>query len=356
MPPDRSIVAIIAAHNEADIIEQVIGDLIAQRIGVYYLDDRSTDGSAAIVERHLGRGVLAVESVPPPGGAGAAGFHWEHILRRKAAIAATLCADWFIHHDADEFRESPWPHLCLAQAIGAVDALGYNAIDFASFDFWPTHDRFRPGDDVRAAFPYYSQSAHDRLQVRCWKNTGAAVDLAASGGHDASFAGRAVFPLRFILRHYPVRGQQHGERKVFRERKNRYLPEERSRGWHVQYDDVREGTSFIRAPDDLTRYDPDAVRVALTLRHRGVEALEQALACSQEARAAQGEAPMRRAHDCRRRRPACRGGAADCRRRGPDGRGGAPDGRMRRRRGRAPGRARVHHRAAGRAGAPAHLD
>jgi septal ring factor EnvC (AmiA/AmiB activator) len=81
--------------------------------------------------------------------------------------------------------------------------------------------------------------------------------------------------VRFILRHYPIRGQAHGERKVFQER--RFLGRERARGWHVQYDAVREGASFIRDPSTLTPYDPDAMRLALTLRHRDVEALEASL-------------------------------------------------------------------------------
>jgi septal ring factor EnvC (AmiA/AmiB activator) len=45
----------------------------------------------------------------------------------------------------------------------------------------------------------------------------------------------------------------------------------------VQYDDVREGDSFIREASTLTPYDPDALRLALTLRHRDVEALEESL-------------------------------------------------------------------------------
>jgi hypothetical protein len=92
-----------------------------------------------------------------------------------------------------------------------------------------------------------------------------------------------VFPLRFIARHYPIRGQAHGTRKVFQERVGRFRADERARGWHVQYDAAEEGVSFIRDPSTLTPYDPDAVRVSLTLRHRGVEALETAL---EEARCA----------------------------------------------------------------------
>src|SRR5262249_51751604 len=107
--------------------------------------------------------------------------------------------------------------------------------------------------------------------------TGDTVDLVSSGGHDVQFPGRRIFPLRFISRHYPIRGAAHGARKVFAERTGRFRSEERARGWHVQYDGVNEGSSFIRDPSTLTPYDPDAVRIALTIRHRGVEALESAV-------------------------------------------------------------------------------
>jgi hypothetical protein len=267
-----SVVALIAAYNEADIIEQVVRDLVQQDIQIHFIDDGSTDGTAAAVERFVGHGVIAIERwARDEGGA----FQWERILRRKEALASELDADWFIHHDADEFRESPWPDVGLKDAIRRVDALGYNAIDFESVDFQPTHDNFRPGDDIRRAFPFYSTRArYDGVQIKCWKRA-ESVDLASSGGHDAQFDGRRVFPLRFVLRHYPIRGQAHGERKVFQERRNRFVESERARGWHVQYDAFAEGTTFIRDCSTLTAYDPEAIRLQLLLRHRGVEGLER---------------------------------------------------------------------------------
>jgi hypothetical protein len=274
-----AVVAIIAAYNEADIIEQVVIDLLAQGVDVYFLDDGSTDGTAEIVARYLGRGVLAIEDLretfkeDPPHG-----FDWERILRRKAELAQELDATWFIHHDADEFRESPWAGVPLRAAIERVDALGYSAIDFSCLDFRPVHDRFRPGEDIRQSFTFYEPCAsYDRLQIRCWKKTEQMVDLASSGGHDAAFPGRRVFPIRFVLRHYPIRGQSHGDRKVFRERRSRFQDRERRKGWHVQYDEFLEGTCFIRDSSTLIAYDPDEVRIGLTIRHRLVEQLEDAL-------------------------------------------------------------------------------
>jgi hypothetical protein len=281
MGSEFSVVAIIAAFNEGDIIGQVVRDLIEQEIEVYFMDDGSTDDTLEAVERYAGRGVVGVERLSDTAGA-AASFNWERILLRKAELAQELDATWFIHHDADEFRESPWPHLSLRAAIERVDRLGFNAIDFALFNFPPVHDGFRRGDDVRKEFQFCEPAApYDRLQIRCWKKTDHLVDLVSSGGHEVQFPERKVFPLRFILRHYPIRGQAHGERKVFQERRDRFLPEERKRAWHIQYDSVSMGDAFVREPHTLTPYDPDAVRIAGTLRHRGIEELEQSLRVTQ---------------------------------------------------------------------------
>jgi hypothetical protein len=278
MPSDVTVVAIIAAYNEADIIDASVRHLIDQGIFVYVLDDGSTDGTAQLVEPYVGRGVLGIERLRPVGAPGSGEFALKEIVRRKAQLATDLDADWFINHDADEFRESPWGDIPLKEAIRRVDTLGYNAIDFASFDFRPTDDRDHAGEDVRTAFQFYSEAAvYDRVQIRCWKKT-PCVELESTGGHDTRFDGRNVFPVRFVLRHYPIRSQAHGQRKVFGERRPRYAEQERAQGWHVQYDDVVEGTSFVHDPGRLTRFDPVGIRIGLTLSHRGVEALEQLLA------------------------------------------------------------------------------
>ena len=58
---DFSVVAIIAAYNEADIIDQVVADLIAQGAQVYLIDDSSTDDTVAKVEPFVGRGVIGMK-------------------------------------------------------------------------------------------------------------------------------------------------------------------------------------------------------------------------------------------------------------------------------------------------------
>jgi hypothetical protein len=283
------VVAIMATYNEEDVVSSAIAHLVAEGVSVYVIDHASIDGTRDEVERWRGRGVLGIERFPPRGDAGP--FAWARILERKAQLASELDADWFLHQDADEFRESPWPELSLSAAIARVDRLGYNAIDFQVLDFPPTHDGFVKGEDPRQAFLHYEKGKrHDHLQIRGWRRTASPVDLASSGGHEVAFPGRRVFPLRFLLRHYPIRSQAHGERKVFEERRPRVLAEEVARGWHVQYQGLEPGHRFVRDPAELTLYDADEVRLGLMVDNREHEPARQAL--ERRAREAEGHAEV----------------------------------------------------------------
>ena len=79
-----------------------------------------------------------------------------------------------------------------------------------------------------------------------------------------------MFPYKFLLLHYPVRSQEHGERKVFRDRQSRWNEQERARGWHSQYDAFASGHRFVRAARDLVEYDGDFDRRYLVERLSGI--------------------------------------------------------------------------------------
>jgi glycosyltransferase involved in cell wall biosynthesis len=184
MSNDFRVVALISAYNEGDVIGTVIGDLIRQGIVVYLIDDGSTDDTVAVAESYMRTGLLQIERAGAPGESRP--FSWTRILARKEVLAATLAGDWFMHQDADEFRESPWRGMSLRDAIRAVDRRGYNAIDFQLLNFRPIDNGLVAGQDVRDALPLYELGGDwDKMQIKCWKRTTAAVDLVSSGGHDA---------------------------------------------------------------------------------------------------------------------------------------------------------------------------
>ncbi|HNY30897.1 MAG TPA: glycosyltransferase [Fibrobacteria bacterium] len=239
------IVALVSSFNEGDVIGPVLEGLIAEGIDVYLIDNASTDDTVLQASRLLGKGLIHIERFPHDAGYPSRSekeYVWTDILRRKEELALHLGADWYLHADADEFRESPWEGLSLSEAIRKADSEGWNAINHELFNFRPTDDSFPRGEDPRRHLTGYEAGDwFDSVQIKTWKNPGVRVDLASSGGHSVGIPRRLVCPIPFILRHYPIRGESHGRRKVMAERLGRFSPEEKARGWHVQYDEFKDG-------------------------------------------------------------------------------------------------------------------
>jgi hypothetical protein len=252
-PTSLRILAVMTAYNEADIIGPALEALATVGIDVHLIDNWSTDGTYEIAQRSLGRGLVALERFPE---AATPTFELGSLLQRVEAVAAASGADWAIHHDVDERRSGPWPARSLRDAIWSVHQSGFNAIDHTVLDFRPIDDGFVPGTDYATYFRHFEFGATPdlALQVKAWRNTGQPVRLADSGGHEAGFAGRRIFPYKFLLKHYPIRSQAHGERKVFAERRGRWNPVEREKGWHVHYDDIGPGHQFVRPTRGLTEF------------------------------------------------------------------------------------------------------
>jgi hypothetical protein len=271
---DFRALAVMPAYNEGDVIGPAIGALIAEGVDVYLLDHRSTDDTVAAATPWLGRGLVRIERFPDESGPGFDERNgdvmvWRDILRRVEQVTGEVAADWYLFVNADEFRESPWPGVTLAEGLREVDELGFSAVNFELVNFRPTpEDVFAPGTDVRDALRFYEEPGpYDLLQVKAWKAqpTGP-VNLNHHGGHDVLFEGKRVFPVPFVLRHYPIRSAEHGRRKVRAERLGRFAAEERAGGWHVQYDHYGEDADYLHDRAVLTAWDGDAFRAAILAR------------------------------------------------------------------------------------------
>lgn len=255
-PDDFCVVALMAVYNEADVIEDSIRALVSEGVDVYVIDNWSTDGSFELVQPFLGRGVIGHERFPdsePPGRMASRTLH-----RRMMEVSASLRADWFVSLDADERRRSPWLGVGLRDAIYHVDRSGFNCIDHTVVVFHPADDEFAGGDveDHFRHFEFGQRPGHF-LQRKAWKNTGQSPDRAATSGHDTNFSGRRIYPYKFLLKHYPIRSQAHGERKIIRERRDRYDLSERAEGLHSHYDLLAEQASYLRDPGGLLEFSPE---------------------------------------------------------------------------------------------------
>lgn len=254
--------AIVTCFNEQDIIGQTIQYLIDQGINVHVIDNWSTDESFHIIEESAHTSELVSYEKFPTNGPSET-YDWEKLLTKVQMHSMAHCEefDWFIHHDADEVRESPFESISgLLSGIIVADLCHYNAIDFRVVNFHLTKDGFDGTQRVLDYFTHYSigRGIGYRKQVKAWKSS-SSVDLASSGGHDVVVPERKVFPYRFLLRHYPMRSIAQAEKKIFQDRKARWNEKERNdKKWHNQYDDVQTVSDIVESEDNLKTFSRKA--------------------------------------------------------------------------------------------------
>lgn len=237
------VAAIIHGFNEVDILGEVINHLQRQGVEVHYFDNWSSDGSWELMSNFLSQGLLASCQRYPEVPTGQ--YEWHEQLKKTAEYAAELDADWVMHHDADEIRVSPWLGISIRDAISHIDALGFNAIDFTVIDFRFTESTENTASAFESNLIHYEFGRRPGhfSQVKCWKND-KPVALADTGGHSAAFDDRRVFPIKFLLKHYPLRNKAQAETKVFRDRLPRFEKERSAFGWHTQYDQFKDRSGF----------------------------------------------------------------------------------------------------------------
>jgi hypothetical protein len=284
-PPCFRVVAIMAGFNEGDVLHSSITDLLNQDVDVHFIDNWSTDNSFSLVKRlqRVYPDRITLEKFPETD---TKLYNWGSILERKEELSMRLQADWIIHIDPDELRESPWGReVSLRRALYVADELDYNVANFGNvLVFHPLRSstfNFTRKHSLRSSFLHYSTNrfSGDSKQSKAWKTFYSSCerkqlhaqppipDLASSGGHifqykksdDAYFPGHKLFPYTFFLRHYPIRSQRHGMRKVFSERMSRWNESERNKlDWHKQYDALQRGHDFLREERELFRVHDNA--------------------------------------------------------------------------------------------------
>lgn len=253
-PKPFRVLAIVTAYNEADILRDTIKYLNDQDIDVCILDNMSTDKQN--VNEYLLCAYDCSNSNHGVIGGPKDRYDWWSLLKEVEVLSEELKKDydWIIHHDADERRTSPWLGVNYKEGIRIADQQGYNLINHQVVEFCPTDNTFMAGQSLEESLQYVDPSAQkacNNVQLKAWKCGPYKVDLKSTGGHTARIPNPRVCPDKFILKHYPVRTQEQGTRKIFKERKERYAQTDLQRGWHVQYRGIEKGHVFVKDKGDL---------------------------------------------------------------------------------------------------------
>ncbi|WP_281890075.1 glycosyltransferase family 2 protein [Paenibacillus sp. YYML68] len=249
----KKTAAIINVYNEKDVIVEVINHLLEQGVDVIAIDNWSNDGSfELLIDLYIDNSRVTIKRFPE---SKSTHYEWGKLLENLQKESIDSKYDWIIHHDSDELRYSPWKNATLADAISFVDSMGYNAIDFTVLDFRPVMGEVSVYNNYEKKIGYYEFGKRPGhfIQIKAWKNTND-VEMKQSGGHEAVFPNRKVYPIKFLLKHYPLRNELQANKKIFRDRLDRILPEEREKGWHFQYNKYLQTEGFTLWNKDTLNY------------------------------------------------------------------------------------------------------
>lgn len=263
IPKDADIeyIPLLACYNEVDIIEAHIDALLKDGAKPIVIDNWSNDSTYEALKKYIDNKKITAELYPASGPSKT--YDWRELLARKEQIAAQADYGWIVHIDADEIRCGAFPELSMKQNLWLASHYGANAIDFSVINFRPVNNHWKRGEDLEKCFEYFEfgESRDDYTrQIKAWINDGNRASLAEQAGHEVRFAGREVFPYKFLLKHYPLRSDEHARRKLHKDRMPRFSKEERALGWHTHYDKTAEQQSFLRNKEDLIKWGSNDVK------------------------------------------------------------------------------------------------
>lgn len=246
-----SVLAVMAARNEAGYIEHALERVIDDGMEVVLLDNGSTDGTRELAERFLGSGLLRIEDQPFTGA-----FDLPEQLRRKAAIVADASHDWVVHIAPDEWLHAT-SDATLPEFLEREVTPTTQVVDFVEYVFLPPARVDMFGEDVRRiATSYYCFVPAPLRLMRAWRRD-LGVDLVESAGHRFREVDLAmVHPEPQVLRHYIGLSWSYAIAK----RADRVYPETSlARGWHGNRLDYRFARPVVGHPA-VRRAEPWWVR------------------------------------------------------------------------------------------------
>jgi len=252
----RRPLAIITTFNDSDCIGAIVEASIREGLQLWIIDNWSSDGTWDILSELKSTYPQQIEEIERYPSAGSSDhYDWSGMLMRKEEIALQFPGRWILHQDSDEITVSPISNLTCAECLLRIGALGYNTVNMRMFDFRPTDTSEAPVsiEDHLSYFEFSNKPGYSR-QIKAWIQPTERVDLASGGGHKVNFEGSTIFPLRLPRKHYAIRSVTHGRRKVFAERKPRFVKERTEKGWHTHYDDSHDDAEFIWNTEHLNRY------------------------------------------------------------------------------------------------------
>ena len=259
------ICGLFFCYNEDHILAESLRHYLGLGIDLVMFDNFSTDGSLQIARgfqerRDLPGRLLEIVSVKTDG------YEWGKILRAASNYMHDRLAHyrWIMLIDADSFYFSPVRGAPLASFILACDCLGYNIIGGNLYEFYPTERDDSAVSATLARMHYHREMPWEEkmAQEKIFRYH-PGVDFYSEFGHRILRPAPRLSPVRFIYNHYPWVTYEHGLKKIFQDRKPRYVERRQNPVNHMHYLDLLpEKSDLVRNAAELSLFDLEAEQMS----------------------------------------------------------------------------------------------
>lgn len=261
---------LLFCYNEENILRDTLTYYLSEGIDLVVIDNGSTDSSLNIVngfrntkERFAGKVIDLVHIKTE-------GYEWVHILRQACGYMHKNLQhyDWILVVDADSFYDSPVKEMPLLEFLGLVQSYGYNVVNGKLYEFYPTEkddpkvasaiERIRYCKNKHEELLYVNEKYHRIFQYH------PTVDFYTRFGHIVERDKRRVLnKVRYIYKHYPWVSFEHGVKKIFKDRKPRYVERKSGSLLHKQWMGMLPiEKDFIWRSKDLSCYNAEQVLIS----------------------------------------------------------------------------------------------
>ncbi|MBJ45081.1 MAG: hypothetical protein CMJ80_17705 [Planctomycetaceae bacterium] len=256
---------LLFCFNEEEIIGETIAYYLSQGIDLVVFDNESTDDSLRIIDSFRNDGSAYAGQIRDVCSISTEGYEWRKILQFACAYMHKELSDydWILLIDADGFYQSPVRGLTLLEFLNEASRHGFNMFDGALYAFYPTLQDHTSIENHRERLRY-CQPFPNRppVQQRIFRYQ-PDIDFYSDCAHRLYGSKLRECPLKFIYEHYVWLSFEHGVKKVFTNRRARYvdLPGgERYFSHHLHLLPIQK--DFVRDHHDLWLYELRSLQIS----------------------------------------------------------------------------------------------
>jgi len=196
------------------------------------------------------------------------GYEWRKILQLACNYMHKNLShyEWILLIDADAFYYSPVKGMSLLEFMDVLKKRGYNIINGRLFEFYPTEKDNPAITPPTERIKYYK--VIDQWNQQKIFHYHPTIDFyTRTSGHVCYRDNpRVCGVIKFIYKHYPWTSYEHGLKKVFKERKPRYVERKDDPKRHVRWMAMRPiKEDFVKQSQKLRDFKEEKV---LLSRHR----------------------------------------------------------------------------------------